>query len=127
MELEKFNKVFNDFKANFIFEATQKKDDEDKYHYSYGKDNIEIRDIDYDDFINLIKKLKEDKELKVTSAKKDFYRIVKKTKEKDGWSIVNYIKNKYPESEQFELPEPYGTYVIYRWPECVPGSKKFHV
>ena len=44
MKLEKFNKAFNNFKANFIFEATQKKNDEDKYHYSYGHNNIEIRD-----------------------------------------------------------------------------------
>lgn len=127
MKLEKFNKAFNNFKANFIFEATQKKNDEDKYHYSYGYNNIEIRDINYDDFIKLIEKLKKDEELKVTSAKKDFYRIVKKTKEKDGWAIVNYIKNKYPESKKFELPEPYDSYVIYRWPECVPGSKKFYI
>ena len=118
-----FKKIFNSLKK--LFNTNIQK--EDKYHYFYKGKFIEIHDINYNNFINLIEKLKKDKELKVIFHKNDTYYIFKKTKEKDGWSIFTYIKNKYPESKQFEYPEPDETYVIYQWPECVPDYKKFYL
>lgn len=140
MLLKKFDLLYENIKANIVYENSIEKNDivhlinedskkeDDPYHYILNDKLYQIRNIKYESFINLMEKIKEEEEsenYKITSSKKGYYKISKKSNpNKDGWDIWNYLKKQYKKLESYE-PSIYGEYIILSWPESVPSDKKF--